>query len=215
MSLPRYETTEDHYQAGISALAPYLDIESLRAMVQANRRFFHIFSSYLWEDPVKCLRLSDTHSPFGQSESSPYFLHRPFQKNNVFVKSLDLRPILHEAFKRQHERDYWNNEPDLNLETVLGFITKMPNLRYLILEKDTTDEKDEKEEADTFTFLASTRPKAKAKRPPADDDDLRDVVAELKAFRASVSGEVPRWNGTLQLVVPFGGSRSLERAEAE
>ncbi|EKD19535.1 Leucine Rich Repeat domain protein [Drepanopeziza brunnea f. sp. 'multigermtubi' MB_m1] len=132
MSLPRYETAKDHYQAGISALAPYLDIETLRAMVQANRRFFHIFSSCLWEDPVKYLLLSDTHSPFERFVA--LLLRPPFQKNNVFVKSLDVRPILQEAFKRQHERDYWKNEPDLNLETVLRFITKMPNLKYLILD---------------------------------------------------------------------------------
>lgn len=72
MSLPRYKTMEASYQAGIAALAPYLDNSSLSAMSRVNSKFLSIFGLYLWSDPIRVI--AKTRRPFSESSVYRYLL---------------------------------------------------------------------------------------------------------------------------------------------
>jgi len=60
MSLPAYQSKDKAYEAGIAALAPYLEGSTLSSLSRVNSAFFRVFGGYLWANPIKTIHKSRT-----------------------------------------------------------------------------------------------------------------------------------------------------------
>lgn len=94
MSLPRYKTMDASYQAGIAALAPYLDNSSLSAMSRVNSKFLAVFGRYLWTDPIRAI--AKTRRPFGKSFVYRYLrdIDHPHSQDCQFPPGYKQEPCL-------------------------------------------------------------------------------------------------------------------------
>ncbi|KAH7419551.1 hypothetical protein BKA64DRAFT_20312 [Cadophora sp. MPI-SDFR-AT-0126] len=130
MSLPAYQSKDQAYEAGIAALAPYLDGSSLNSLSRVNSTFFAVFGGYLWADPIKTIYRSRT--PY--TKAIKFISQKHAERCSDLVQILDFRPLIRLKDSGHYINDFIPNERHFNCHYILNVLTYFKNLKFVVLD---------------------------------------------------------------------------------
>ncbi|KAK0128318.1 hypothetical protein ONS95_000293 [Cadophora gregata] len=130
MSLPAYQSKDQAYEAGMAALAPYLDGSSLNSLSRVNSTFFKVFGSYLWKDPIKIIYKSRT--PY--TKAIKFISQKHGERFSDVVQILDFRPLIRLKDNGYLIHDFIPNERYFNCHYILNILTYFKNLKFVVLD---------------------------------------------------------------------------------